>query len=399
MKTGERFEDSELSTVDTAHPARRRAVLPVVLRRRATRGSRDPRARGRASTAASTGSWAQPRRPAISLGWSPEEGFLDYDWRGYNEAMLVYLLALGSPTLPGRPRRVGRMDQHLRQALGARCSARSYLDFPPLFGHQYTHVWIDFRDIQDAYMRRRGLDYFENSRRAIYAQQAYAMANPRRLQGLRRRPSGGITASDGPGRPRASRTPAGAAQFRSYAARGIDSPARPTTARWRRPRPSRRSPFAPELVDPGRARHAAALRPAHLRRSTASSMPSIRASSSTSRSRTRPLRSRASAGSADDYLGIDQGPIVAMIENYRSAPGLARDAQEPAPAARPGARRLHGWLARACVSERVAPALADRRLVLGAALLCAAGCRARVRRPTSCRILGHGPRGRGRRRS
>jgi hypothetical protein len=68
--------------------------------------------------------------------------------------------------------------------------------FAPLFGHQYSHVWIDFRGIQDAYMRGRGIDCFENSRRATIAQREYAIANPSGWRGY----SGevwGLTASDG----------------------------------------------------------------------------------------------------------------------------------------------------------------------------------------------------------
>ena len=178
MKTGERFEDSELSTVDTAllmagvlfcqsyfsgperEEAEIRDLAEEIYRRVDWR-------------------WAQPNVPAISHGWTPEDGFIEYDWRGYNEAMLVYLLALGSPTFP-----VGQQawtewtstyDKSWRKVFG-----QEYLSFAPLFGHQYTHVWMDFRKIQDDYMRRRGLDYFENSRRAVYAQQAYAIANPLR---------------------------------------------------------------------------------------------------------------------------------------------------------------------------------------------------------------------------
>src|SRR5262245_56026052 len=97
MKTGLRFEDSELSTVDTAillagalfcqsyfdqpvpEEEEIRFLADQIYRRVDWR-------------------WAQPNAPAISHGWSPTEGFLKYDWRGYNEAMLVYLLALGSPT-------------------------------------------------------------------------------------------------------------------------------------------------------------------------------------------------------------------------------------------------------------------------------------------------------------
>src|SRR5690348_12037956 len=102
MKTGERFGDSELSSVDTAillagalvcqtyfdrfdpDELEIRALVDEIYRRVDWR-------------------WAQPKAPAISLGWSPEEGFLKYDWRGYSEAMLLYLLALGSPTFPVGP--------------------------------------------------------------------------------------------------------------------------------------------------------------------------------------------------------------------------------------------------------------------------------------------------------
>src|SRR3546814_4790249 len=53
-----------------------------------------------------------------------------------------------------------------------------FLGFAPLFGHQYSHVWIDFRGIADAPMRAAGFDYFENSRRAALAQRGYGAANP-----------------------------------------------------------------------------------------------------------------------------------------------------------------------------------------------------------------------------
>ncbi|MGQ0640617.1 MAG: glucoamylase family protein [Gemmatimonadaceae bacterium] len=47
--------------------------------------------------------WAQPRPPFVSMGWHPETGFIAHDWRGFNEAMLLYVLALGSPTHPIDP--------------------------------------------------------------------------------------------------------------------------------------------------------------------------------------------------------------------------------------------------------------------------------------------------------
>jgi hypothetical protein len=99
MKTGERFEDSELSTVDTA------ILLAGALFCQSYFDGADPeeveiRALVDAIYRRVDWRWAQPKAPAISLGWSPEDGFLRYDWRGYNEAMLVYLLALASPTFP-----------------------------------------------------------------------------------------------------------------------------------------------------------------------------------------------------------------------------------------------------------------------------------------------------------
>src|SRR6266536_703772 len=169
MKTGERFEDSELSTVDTA------ILLAGALFCQSYFDGADPEEMEIRSLVDDIyrrvdWRWAQPKGPAITLGWSPEAGFLKYDWRGYNEAMLVYLLALGSPTIPVGDDAWGEWtstyDKSWRKVFG-----QEFLNFAPLFGHQYPHVWLDFRDIRDAYMRQRGLDYFENSRRAVYAQQ------------------------------------------------------------------------------------------------------------------------------------------------------------------------------------------------------------------------------------
>ena len=110
--------------------------------------------------------------------------------------MLVYLLALGSPTFPVEPERMDRVDQHLRYELAGTDFGRSSLASLPV-RPQYTQLWMDFRGIQDAYMRGRGLDYFENSRRAIYAQQAYAIANPLGWKDYGAK-VWGITAFDGP---------------------------------------------------------------------------------------------------------------------------------------------------------------------------------------------------------
>ena len=164
--------------------------------------------------------------------------------------MLVVLLALGSPTHPVGESAWSAWTSSYRGAWG-RFMGYEHLSFAPLFGHQYSHVWIDFRGIQDAYMRERGIDYFENTRRAVYAQRAYAIANPKgwyeygaeRL-GLHRlrRPRQDVPA------PTAA---ADARYFLDYSARGAGRWSTPsTTARSRRPRRISSLPFAPEIVIP-----------------------------------------------------------------------------------------------------------------------------------------------------
>jgi hypothetical protein len=339
MKTGERYGTTELSTVDTAlllagalfcqsyfdgaHPdeVEIRSLVDALYRRVDWR-------------------WAQPKPPAITLGWLPEQGFLKYDWRGYNEAMLVYVLALGSPTFAVGPEAwrewTSTYDRYWRTLFG-----QQLLHFPPLFGHQYTHVWLDLRHIQDEYMRRHGLDYFENSRRAVLAQQAYAISNPRGCTDYGAT-VWGITASDGP----ADIIFADARQrrvFRSYAARGVDPSGAfddctvaPTAA-------AASIPFAPEVAIP-------AVMDMH-RRFGAHIWGQYGFLDAFNRTFTFdvPVRhGRRVAGFgwvAGDYLGIDQGAILTMLENYRS--GFVWRVMQRNPYVRRGLLRAGfsgGWL-------------------------------------------------------
>src|SRR5690606_28242845 len=191
--------------------------------------------------------WLQQRAPLISMGWYSGRGFITHDWKGYNEAMLVYVLALGSPTHPVEPDAWEAWTRSYDESWGV-FQGQEYLSFGPHFGHQYSHVWIDFRGIRDAYMQQRGIDYFENSRRATYAQRAYAIENPMRWKDYGA-DVWGLTASDGPqhttqdynGEQR---------QFRHYSARGVgladafdDGTIAPTAALGS-------LPFATEIVIP-----------------------------------------------------------------------------------------------------------------------------------------------------
>jgi hypothetical protein len=283
--------------------------------------------------------WAQPRPPVVALAWTPESGFSGLDWQGYNEAMLVYLLALGSPTHPISPQAwttwTSTYDKHWGTLYD-----QTYLSFGPAFGHQYSHVWVDFRGIRDAYMRKHGLDYFENSRRATYTQRRYAIANPKHWQAYGKN-IWGISASDGPG---ASEPYDGRETFfLHYAARGVgvgrivdDGTIAPTAA-------ISSLPFAPEIVLP------ATLEMYHrFGASIYSSYGFLDAFNVSYRSTSDGQPARGDAGWVDtDYVGIDQGPILAMIENYRSE--LVWRVMRNNPIIREGLERAGftgGWLAK-----------------------------------------------------
>ncbi|MFL5348896.1 MAG: glucoamylase family protein [Hyalangium sp.] len=309
MKSGRRFESTELSTVDTTW------LLGGVLFAQSYFDGADPREAEIRTLADELyrrvdWRWAQARSPAIAHGWSPESGFIAYDWIGYNEAMLVVLLALGSPTFPAEPEAWQAWTSGYEKDWGT-FFGQEHLAFPPLFGHQYSQVWVDFRGIRDGYMRGRGIDYFENSRRATYAQRAYAMANPQGWKGYGQ-DIWGLTACDGPaeaeldyqGRRR---------MFRGYSARGPgfndDGTLAPTAA-------ASSIPFAPEIAIPAimelRRRYGE-----HIY-STYGFLDSFNPSFEYDVPLQEGRRVPGLGWVADDYLGIDQGPILAMIENYRS---------------------------------------------------------------------------------
>jgi hypothetical protein len=189
-----------------------------------------------------------------------------------------------------------------------------HVGFPPLFGHQYPQVWLDLRGVQDSLMRARGLDWFENSRRATLAQRAYALANPGGFRGYGER-LWGLTACDGPVDD--SITIAGRRRgFRTYAARGAsfqetvdDGTVSPAAA-------GGSIAFAPEVVIPVLM----AMREdwgehAFNRYGFVDAFnPTLDVPARVQHGRVVP-----GVGWFDtDQLGIDQGPILVMIENHRS---------------------------------------------------------------------------------
>ncbi len=336
-ETGHRFRDVELSTVDTAlllagafacqayfdRPAAAedsiRGIVDQLYRRVDWR-------------------WAQPRSPLIVHGWDPESGFLPYDWGGYNEAMLVYLLAMASPTHPVEPGAWKAWEAGYRWGS---FQGYEHLGFAPLFGHQYSAVWIDFRGIRDGYMRDRGIDYFENGRRAVLAQRAYAIENPLDYAGYG--PTlWGLSACDGPvsgeyeieGRRR---------RFETYWARGASFTEVQDDGTICPPALAGALPFAPEAVLPALV----AIRDRYGSR-IFSKYGFLDALNPTFTLDVPVQHGRVDGGMGwfdTDYIGIDQGPVVAMIENHRS--GLIWETMKRSPHIVEGLKRAGftgGWL-------------------------------------------------------
>ena len=165
MSTAERVWDCELSAIDTALLF---AGIFDVKEYFDRTDSLDVVVRSLADSITTRAEWDWIHSGwGIRMGWKPDTGFSGYgDWIGYNEAMILYIIALGSPThpVPAYSWSAWTSGYDWRNHYGY-----EYVEFPPLFGHQYSHCWIDFRCIRDAYMEGKGIDYFENSRRATLA--------------------------------------------------------------------------------------------------------------------------------------------------------------------------------------------------------------------------------------
>ncbi len=138
--------------------------------------------------------WAQDGADTINQGWKPESGFLNYGWEGYSEAIVLYALALASPTHPIAP------DCYRAWTLTYQWENLYNFDFlyaGPLFVHQFSHAWFDMRGIRDHFMREKNSDYFENSRRAVSIQREYCRINPLGHTGFDEY-CWGLSAGDGP---------------------------------------------------------------------------------------------------------------------------------------------------------------------------------------------------------
>lgn len=270
--------------------------------------------------------WAQNEGDTIRQGWKPECGFLHYGWEGYSEAILLYALAMGSPTHPihGDCYKAWTATYQWENLYD-----HDYLYAGPLFVHQFSHAWIDFRGIRDGFMCEKRSDYFENSRRAVLIQREYAQRNPHGFAGYEI-DCWGLTACDGP----SDELPDVSNEKRrlfGYAARGV--PYGPDDGTLSAPSVLASLPFAPEIVLSD-VRNMMTRYPEMLtaERFASSFNPSL-------------ADADGCAWFSAGHYGLDQGIVLLMIENHRS--GLLWQLMRACPYIRSGlgcAGFRDGWL-------------------------------------------------------
>jgi hypothetical protein len=241
----------------------------------------------------------------LSMGYHPEKGFLKAEWIGYNEAMVLLIMAIGSPT---HPIPADCWERWCKPYKWATFQGQEHVNFEPLFGHQYSHMYIDFKGIQDAYMQKKGIDYFENARRATYANRAYCIESQKKYQNYGA-DEWGLTACDGP-KDTTLFLNNKKYEFFTYRARGAastniidDGTIAPTAA-------GGSIPFAPEICMPALE---------NMWHKYANTPLVTKYGFKDAYNTTYTFGKGQELGWVDpDYLGIDQGPILIQIENYRS---------------------------------------------------------------------------------
>ena len=327
MKSGRRVWECELSTIDSAFLFAGMLTCAAYFDAD-TEEEAEVRKLADALYRRADWHWALNGGAAISHGWKPESGFIPHRWTGYDEGLLLYLLGLGSPTFPLPAESYAA---YCSTYLWKKIYGRELLYSGPLFTHQLSHLWIDFRDLRDPFMREHDTDYFQNSRQATYVHREYAIRNPLEFAGYGEF-CWGITATDGPRWEK--RTVNGIErQFYDYYARGAPyGPDDGTIAPWV---VVASLPFAPEIV-----------------------IPTMRAMAQLDLGATKRYGFKPSFNETYEvpdcstgywvtpyHFGVDQGPVILMIENYRT--GLIWDIMRGSPYVVAGLRRAGfrgGWL-------------------------------------------------------
>ncbi|KAF0151067.1 MAG: hypothetical protein FD143_2300 [Ignavibacteria bacterium] len=298
MKTGQRFWNCELSSIDTGL-----LFSGMIFARNYfdENNEAEKQIRDLSSKLLARADWGFWVRTAdqtmphqINMGWV-EDGFQPLGWFGYTEALFLYVIAAGM-NLPN-PETAFASFQSTYRWREPYAKDFGHIVFPALFAHQYSFLWLEPNGLVDSYMKKKGIDYAENSRRATYVNREYAIVNPKKWAGYDSL-TWGFTACDGPG----SKYNHDGKVFYDYAPRGSsgldstefdDGTIAPTAA-------GGSIPFAPEICIP-----------------TLMNMKD--------KYGTAGLWGKYGFVDAfnptinwfdKEYLGLDQGPIILMIENY-----------------------------------------------------------------------------------
>ena len=323
MQTGQRVWQCELSLVDTAL-----LIAGIITAASYFEGGGDEaeiRALADALYRRVDWHWAQYGTQTVSQGWKPECGFLHYGWEGYNEATILYVLGLGSPTFPLTPSGY--------ESWGLTYQWENLVDNDvlysgPLFTHLFSHAWIDFRGIRDAFMREKRSDYFENTKGTIAVHREYGERNPNDFKGYSRN-FWGVTAGDGPSE-QELRLDGRDQRFFGYMSRGVPyGPDDGTIAPWAM---LATLPFDADAALAG-TRHLLEAYP----------QVCIEDRFSSGFNPTLPMDGK--GWLSEGWYGLDQGLLVMMIENHRS--GLIWEVFRKSPYVQAGLRRAGfegGWL-------------------------------------------------------
>lgn len=304
MKSGTRTWNCELSSIDTGL-----LMMGIIFARNYYDMDNETEKQIRSLAAMLLGrmDWSIFQMPStgkhancISMAWTPEKGQLNHGWSGYNEGLFLYVLAAGTGM-----KDVEKSYESWLSTYEWKTPYKgfSHVAFPPLFGHQFSQAFIDYRGLVDKYMKEKGIDYFENSRRATYVQRLYAQENPKGWVGYDSL-CWGVTASDGPG----GSYNFGDKKFEGYAGRGTSGPdytiAEDGTLAPYGPLSS--LPFAPEIVLP-----------------TIKSMNAKYGKMLWGKYGYYDSFNLTAKWVDNDFIGIDQGPLIIMVENFRT--GLVWD--------------------------------------------------------------------------
>lgn len=299
MEKGNRVDKCELSSIDTGI-----LLMGVIFARNYYDGNSasEKKIRELSAKLLSNLDWtvfnmdANSKQPyTISMAWHPETGTTNWGWHGYTEGLFLYVLAAGTG--------IDDPQQHYQGWLNTYewktpYPELSHVAFPPLFGHQFSQIFIDFRGLSDQYLKVKGIDYFENSRRATLAQQQYAIQNPKGWKGYDAY-TWGFTATDGPG----SKYNFGDKKFEGYAGRGAtgkdDVVAEDGTIGIYAPICS--LPFTPEES-----------------LKTIKNIKSKMGNKLWGKYGFYDAFNETANWVDNDFVGIDQGPTILMIENFRT---------------------------------------------------------------------------------